>query len=231
MKTDRRLLAFALIGLCAVFWDTSGPAHGQVIWSSASTVAEGYGIGLGEVIRAEGAYNLATSAAAINWTEAARRDLENREQWINSYFELRKANEFYRREAMGRRPTMEDAVRYAQMGRPQRLSPSEFDSASGKIAWPKLLQTSPFRGDRKQLEALFAKRAQYGGLSFADQMEIRAITDSLMADLQDRVREIPPSDYVQSRHFVESLAYEARFGETGSPNAVADRVNRELEKK
>ncbi len=231
MKTDIRLLAFALVGFCAIFWDAAGPAHGQIIWSSASTVAGDYQAGLADVIRSAGAYNLATSAAAINWTEAQRRDLENREQWVNTYFELRKANESYRREAMGRRPTMEDAVRYAQMGKPQRLSPSEHDSSTGKIAWPRLLQVDFFAAGREKLEALFAKRAQYGGVSFADQMEIRALTAALLGDLRDQVRDLPPGDYVQSRHFLESLAYEARFGESGAPGAVAERVNREMERK
>src|SRR5262245_32416903 len=46
-----------------------------------STAAGSYLGGLASAIRAEGQYNLMSSAAAINLEEAAKRDIENRQRW------------------------------------------------------------------------------------------------------------------------------------------------------
>ena len=48
--------------------------------------------GLASIIRAKGEYNLATSAAAVNFSIARNREIENDKQWVNAYFELRDLN-------------------------------------------------------------------------------------------------------------------------------------------
>ena len=64
-------------------------------WGAGSTPAGSYLTGMANAIRAEGEYNLNTSAAAINLEEAQRRDIENRKLWTNTYFEMRRINESY----------------------------------------------------------------------------------------------------------------------------------------
>ena len=58
----------------------------------ASTVVGSYAYGLGRIIRAEGQYNLDTSAAFLNFTEAQRREMENLQKWTETYFEMRRIN-------------------------------------------------------------------------------------------------------------------------------------------
>ncbi|HID77296.1 MAG TPA: hypothetical protein EYP56_15035 [Planctomycetaceae bacterium] len=175
----------------------------------ASTPAEGYARGIGNVIRSQGAYNLLTSQAAINMTEAQREHMKNREQWTNTYFEMRAANKAYRAAARRPRPTMEDAVRWAQAGKPARLSPSELDVVTGKINWPRLLATERYTKYRQVLEALFAHRAVAGTLSYERHAKLEATTDAMLEELKSQIREVRAADYTASRRFLESLAYEA----------------------
>ena len=191
-------------------WGVSGTALAQVIYNNASTAAEGYANGMSNVISAKGDYNLNTSQAAINMTQAQSQEIQNRQQWTTAYFEMRKENRAYRAEERGRQPTMEDAVRYAQMGKPKRLSPSEMDSVTGKITWPRLLRTEQFEDQRTKLDELFEKRARYGS-TFEDQMALQETTNDILAAIKKQIRDLPPYEYTNSRRFLESLAYEGRL--------------------
>jgi hypothetical protein len=191
-------------------WGANGTALAQVIYNNASTAGEGYSRGLGNVISAKGDYNLNTSEAAINMTQAQSNEIQNRQQWTNAYFDMRKVNRANRAEERGRQPTMEDAVRYAQMGKPKRLSPSEMDNVTGKITWPKLLRTEQFEDQRAKLDELFEKRARYG-ITFEDQMALREATNDMVAELKAKIRDLPPYDYANSKRFLESLTYEGQL--------------------
>lgn len=161
--------------------------------------------GLGSAISAAGDYNLATSAAAVNLTEAQRRAIQNRQEWTETYFAMRATNRAAREAERVPRPTMEQLARIAARGAPTPLSPSEYDQITGTISWPKLLQIPVFAGERAAVEEAFSQHASAGGMSFSNQMEVRAAADSMMDELQARIREVPPSDYIASRKFLESL--------------------------
>lgn len=177
----------------------------------ASTPAESYARGASDVIRSEGMYNLATSEAAVNMTEATRRTIENRQQWTSAYFNMREANDAYRVAQRAPRPSMEQLVRFAQAGKPQRLSPSELDTVTGRINWPRLLETDEFAQTRRQLEQLFQDWAYAGAVGAEKLDRIRDLTDAMLAELQAQVRTSRPADYVVARNFIQSLAYEAQL--------------------
>jgi hypothetical protein len=174
----------------------------------SSTAAEGALRGMGDLARSAGQYNLATSQAAINLTEAQKKYIDNRDQWTNTYFQMREANRMYRARERGERPSMEDMVRYAQAGKPQQLSPSELDSVTGQINWPALLQDDRFAAHRSDLEKLFLTRAQQGALALEDRSQIRKTTDAMLNELRGLVRDVPQADYIAARRFIESLAFE-----------------------
>ncbi|HUT94613.1 MAG TPA: hypothetical protein VMY37_34475 [Thermoguttaceae bacterium] len=209
MKTATFSLALMLLagGILAFAQDYYGAPYPTNYHSS--TAAEGALRGMGDLARSAGEYNLTTSQAAINMTEAQKKDIENRDQWTNTYFQMREANKEYRAQERGPRPSMESMVRYAQAGKPKRLSPSEVDSVTGKIAWPVLLQTDAYSAHRKELEQLFGKRAEHGVLGVDDQLQIRKTTTAMLAELKGQIRDVPQMDYIAARRFVESLAYEA----------------------
>jgi hypothetical protein len=183
---------------------------GAWVDNRASTPGQAAAYGMAEMARGAGQYNLMTSEAAINMTEAQKRNMENREQWTNTYFQMRAANKQYREAERGPAPSMEDLVRYAQAGKPKQLSPSELDTISGDISWPTLLQTDQFSEYRSEIEELYAQRAQSGSLSWDDQRKVDQTAKALLKDLRANVRDLPPQEYMAAKRFVESLTYEAR---------------------
>ena len=178
--------------------------------SYSSTPAGAYARGIGEVIRAQGEYNLATSAAAVNFSEARRREIENNKQWVQTYFETREINRQAREAEIKReRGNPEDWIRYAQAGRPKLLSNSELDAVTGKIHWPLLLTAPEYGAQRAELEKAFAARAYHGMVSLDGLYKITDVTDGMLANLKSQIRDLPPDQYIEARRFLESLAYEA----------------------
>lgn len=182
---------------------------GYPTYYKSSTAAEGYMRGLGDVVRSQGQANLDNSAAAINYSIARRSEIENQKQWTSTYFSMRETNRQARAAERGPRPTMEDLVRYAQAGKPKPLSPSELDTVTGKISWPMLLQSREHADGCAELQKIFADRATKGAIGPEEYMKVREVTDAMMADLNEQIKDVPPSQYVIAKRFLQSLAYEA----------------------
>jgi hypothetical protein len=166
---------------------------------------------MADVVRSSGYANLKNSEAAINYSEARSREMDNYKQWTNTYFETRAMNRKYREAERGPRPTMEDAVRYAQMGRPKRLSPGELDSVTGGIQWPLLLRGDEYAQERDELDAIFSQRARTGVLDASVYVRAREIAQEMTAELKNHVADVPPDQYVIAKNFLKSLAYEAQM--------------------
>ncbi len=61
-------------------------------YSGGETAAGSAMNGMANAISAKGNYNLSTSAAAINMTQAQKNEIENRNLATNTYFQMRTAN-------------------------------------------------------------------------------------------------------------------------------------------
>jgi hypothetical protein len=178
-------------------------------YSGGTTAAGSAMNGMASAISAKGDYNLSTSAAAINMTQAQKNEIQNRQQYTDTYFQMRATNKAARAAEAGPNPTMEQLVRYAKEGAPKPLSPSQMDPINGRINWPAALQEDSFASQRSEVEQLFAMRAKYGGLGYSDQMKVRQTIDAMFHELKAQIRQIPPPDYVASREFLQSLSYAA----------------------
>ena len=163
--------------------------------------------GMASVISAQGNYNLATSAAAVNMTQAQRNHIQNRQLATNTYFEMRAANRAAVVAERGPPPTMEQLVRLASEGAPKPLPSSQLDPVTGKIAWPELLQDDRYAPQRSQLEELVGRHSQYGALGLSEQAQARKIVDGMFQDLRARIREVPPQTYTAARGFLQSLLF------------------------
>ncbi len=175
----------------------------------SSTAAEGRLRGMGSLVRAHGEANLNNSAAAINYSSARRNEIENYSIRTQTYFEMRDYNRKARAAERGPRATMEQLVRFAQAGKPKPLSPSDVDTVTGTVDWPRWLKSDEFAADREKIEKIFSERANKGGLGRTDYMKARDVTDKMLADLKSQVGDAPPADYVASKQFLQSLAYAA----------------------
>jgi len=188
-------------------------SYGSYGWGSrSSTPVEGFRRGLAEVIRAAGDYNLASSAAAVNLSEARRREIENDQAWTQTYFAMRDVNREQREAQLKRqRGNIEDFPRYAQAGKPKPLDNRDLDALTGQIRWPVLLTAADFDQQRVVVEKAFAARAYHGAPNAEDFLNAVRTIDEMAAALADRVRAVPGQDYVEAKRFLRSLAYEIRL--------------------
>lgn len=180
------------------------------------TVAGNYLMGLGRAIRAQGQYNLDTSAARINLEEARSRQIDNRKLWTKTYFEMRDINNAWRDAHRPKRGDAETWMRLAQRTAPARLSTSELDPVTGRIMWPPGLDGPGFKTQRDKLDVLFADRAEaHGAIGVEKHGEIRELIDEMLAELKDRIRQYETRQYLASRNFLTSLRHEATLPTTG----------------
>jgi hypothetical protein len=175
--------------------------------SGGGTVAGSALNGMSQVISAAGQYNLATSAAAINMTQAQSNEMQNQVQAVNTFWETRNIGKAQRAADRGPPPTAEQIARMARMGMPSPLTPSQLDPVSGRLNWPDALQNPTFDAQRGELDQMFAKRASYGGLDYADRDQVSETIDSMVDELKARIRDIPPQAYTLSKSFLRSMLY------------------------
>lgn len=172
-----------------------------------ATVAGSAMQGMASVISARGDYNLSTSAAAINLTVAERNQIQNRQMATDAYFQMRAANRAYQAAERGPLPTEEELARFAAEGAPKPVSSNQMNPVTGQIFWPELLQADLFANQRKALEPLLARKAQYGSLGVTDMVKAGDLIDSMSSDLHGQIRSVPPALYMESKNFLKSLMY------------------------
>jgi hypothetical protein len=199
----------------APFYGGGFGGYGYNTMGAGSTPAGSYMTGMANAIRAQGEYNLNTSAATINLEEAQKRDIENRTRWTNAYFEMRRINDAYTHPPKPATPPTTWA-RMAHEALPPRLSSSMLDPVSGQIAWPAALQVDAFKSDRDVLDSLFSQRAtSQGAIGVDGHAKIRKTVDDALAKLKEHIRDFDTRNYLDARNFLTSLAYEANFPAAG----------------
>ena len=176
-------------------------------YSGGGTVAGSALNGMSQVISAAGQYNLNTSAAAINATQAQSNAMQNQIQAVNTFWETRNIGRAQRAAERGPVLTPEQLARIAHEGVPRALTPSQIDPVTGKLNWPGPLLDTSFDSQRGQLDEVTAKWVNYGGLDYSDKNLVRETVHSLFGGLKAKIRDIPPQDYVASRTFLQSLIY------------------------
>jgi hypothetical protein len=162
---------------------------------------------MSQVISSAGQYNLATSAAAINMTEAESNQMRNNVQGVQTFWAMRNTGAAERAKERGPVATPEELARRARAGAPRGLNPSQIDPVSGKLYWPAALQDTDFQTQRGVVDEYTAKWVKYGGLDYADQTQVRENIDGMFDSLKSQIGSIPPQDYVACRSFLQSLLY------------------------
>lgn len=198
-------------GLCFGQWGGFGWGGGG--WGNyASTAQQGASYGMAQMMRAQGYQNLLNSEAAKNWEQATTLDMQNRLQWTETYFEMRKVNREARAAEAPPPVTHERAIRLAKMAAPRRLESTQLDPVTGQIDYPLVLQDEVFKPYRDRLDALFAHRASTGGsIQFEDYQLIQGTVAEFIDALKARVGNYAAGEYGRARTFLNSLAHETRF--------------------
>jgi len=89
------------------------------------------------------------------------------------------------------------------------VNPLSYDPVSGGINWPMLLRGEDFADQRSEIEKAFAKRAGSSMMSEEDYMQTKQATEEMAANLKKKIRDVPSYKYMQSKKFIDSLAYAA----------------------
>lgn len=174
----------------------------------ASTAAEGYANGMGNVIRSQGIYNQLTAQAAISAEEAKKLELENRLKATQTYFELRKMNREY---TAAERAATTPSSKYAARPTRKKLSVSQLDPVTGQITWMPVLMDAAFASYREKMQSIFTLRAQNesGDVTYT---EVRQLADAMDEILKQQINYLKPQDYIDAKKFLDALADEARYG-------------------
>ena len=184
-----------------------GGGYGYGYGGGAQT-AQGAALqGMSQVISAAGQYNLATSAAAINMTQAESNEMNNQVQGVQTFWQMRDIGRAEREKERAPRLTPEQLARMARDGAPRGLTASQIDPVSGALYWPAALQDPGFQEQRSVVDEYTAKWVKYGGLTYADQTKVRENIDGMFDGLKSQIKSIPPQDYVACRTFLQSLLY------------------------
>ena len=176
-------------------------------WCAAQTAPGAALQGTAQVIGAAGQYNQATSAAAVNMTQAESNALRNQVQGVQTFWEMRDLGSMERERQRGPRATPEELARRAHAAAPRPLSASQMDLVSGVLYWPAALQSASFADQRAALDEYAVRWAKYGALNYDDKTQVRENVKAMFGSLKSQIASIPPQDYVESRAFLESLLY------------------------
>jgi hypothetical protein len=168
--------------------------------------------GAADLVRAEGDNAYMNSLANINNQIAIKKNIENREQWVETYFQMRRTNDAYRASQRPAPTSLGQAQQMARMMTPQRLNSYQLEPTTGKLHWPASFQGAEFAAARQQLERLFAARsAQNAGAGGTLDSSVNAITNQMRDALKSQINSMPTNEYLAAKKFIDGLGYEARF--------------------
>lgn len=160
-----RRLPLSFFVLSALATATTASAQWN-IYHSASTAAGSYRRGAADIIRSEGIRNLTDSQAAINFSDARSRQLDNQIQSVNTFWEKR--NIYNQHLQQKNYEIQQDRARKMSRHGLKSLTTQQFDRTTGQINWPDQLKVPEFDQYRNELDEVFKKRAQGGMLSGQD---------------------------------------------------------------
>lgn len=163
--------------------------------------------GMASVISAKGDYNLATSAAAVNLTQAQKQDIQNRQDATQAYFAMQEVNKAARDAKRSPRLSQEQLVRIAAQAAPQQISSREVDPVSGRVTWPLLLTDEQFAAERGTVEGVMAKQATYGSLTLTDHETAGQAIEQMSTKLKAVISSVSAQQYMAAKNFLKSLMF------------------------
>ena len=159
-----------------------------------------------QVINSAGQYNLATSAGAVNLTQAESNEMRNQVQAVRAYWEIRDFARLEREKERGPRP---DGGRTFPP-RPCRRPPAQARGRSIRPAAPCTGLSScrmPVMNHSARAERVHGQVAEIRGTGLCRSVQVRENIDVMYDVLKSQIASIPPQDYMESRAFLASLKF------------------------
>lgn len=167
--------------------------------------------GLGAYARGAGEYNYYSALAAREAQEAREQSIKNHKLAVESWVARRKAHQ-ERRKAYWEKEklTAEQVARIVESNRPDRLTPAQYEPATGKITWPAALGGEAFAKEREAIDAAFSRRtAKDAGADSMFYGEVRRLTAQMLDKLSDGSSELAPMQVISAKKFLVGLKYES----------------------
>ncbi|HEX3656847.1 MAG TPA: hypothetical protein VHV55_13605 [Pirellulales bacterium] len=177
----------------------------------AMTPAMGAGIGYGQALAGQGAYNLANAQAAEIQDRAARQYLQNQNVAVNQFYQNKQLHQQYENK-IDQPPSPHDMHYMAAAAAPHRLTADQFDRMHDIIIWPYELRVPEFDKLRYQIDRLFSDRTpQNSGEASSNYTAIVNACQEMETVLRTHVDRLAPMAFIQAQQFIKSVAYEANF--------------------
>tara|TARA_R110002072_G_scaffold303108_2_gene493907 strand:- start:88681 stop:89355 length:675 start_codon:yes stop_codon:yes gene_type:complete len=178
-------------------------------WGTATTPQEAAYRGFAEALRARAEAQRAAADATLKYEEARSKYIDNQRKWADTYSSLERSRigaknleKERRREELQRRLEIR-----RKLAARSRLSPAEFDPATGFIKWPDAIMTRPYVDDRQRLEELLVlQRYSRGRPEIA--VETDKVVLKLQATLDRQFKSLHPSQWATANRFLRSLRSE-----------------------
>ncbi|MEM6656046.1 MAG: hypothetical protein AAF596_09605 [Planctomycetota bacterium] len=169
----------------------------------SSTAAEGYARGVAEAVRAQGEKNLNDAQAASIGEDARSKYIDNRVRAVQAYYERKKYYNEYREELLYKEAEKRQQRLDRKLMKP--LTPDEFDTTTGAIDWPFLLEDDAFSEYTEPLSEIFLQRGASGGITSGDYLEAKRLIKEARAAVTDRKDLYPKNTVEYSLRFLLKL--------------------------
>ncbi len=180
-------------------YDGASTAQGDILESSGDYAR---GLGKGALLR---------SMSAVQLQRALELRLQNREESVEQYYELRELRDQSQTNARG---TIDDekARRLAKQAAPDRLSKNQIDRQTGQVYWPKPLDHDALKPYRKPIEETLAKRSSPGHTyRRADYLKVQRMVDLMRESVESIQDKLDSNEVVALQDYLAQIAYDARF--------------------
>jgi hypothetical protein len=178
--------------------------------------------GLGSFAQGVGAYNYYTAGAMNEYEKARALAIDNHRRAVENWYDLKLQNKIFRADELA--PLNEQQLAYViEAKRPKRLTTSQYNPITGKLAWPGPLMSSAFETEREALDYAFGTRtSRDGGPDSLFSTQVRRTTESMLAKLKDRIDLFSPNEYMSAKKFLVGLKYEAHSPADAASLAMND---------
>lgn len=227
-ELNRFVLVGSVVAGVACFGQVhaQGPAIAQPTanWSytgHSSTFTEGALRGQSAVISAVGQTVYLDSLAAINYTEAYKRAIENSVALTKSYYERREIRDEYMQKYGPKAFVGEARKKFIEYYQPKRLSAQEFNSQQGKLSWPHILRQQQFAPVKERIDEAFAMRdSSNSGDGSTTHREIFPLCNALTGLLRENIGNMTSDQYINGLEFIRSVELESRTAVPSELNTI-----------
>lgn len=187
------------------------PIYNWNYQNHASTVVEGFLNGQAQVIQSVGQAEYLNSVAAVNYQEANRQWIENRQAYVNAYYQNKEIIREHRQRYSRKPPTKEQWARITAKSLPPRLNAEQLDTASGQLIWPHVLRSAEYSAFRNRIDELIATRTpDNSGDGSPFQQQVALLVDGMSRLLKSNISFLSATQYADAKAFLRSLDYEVK---------------------